>query len=136
MPGADDFVTEGYTACSSCGHWFVADPKRPNRRKCEGCVTADKVTAEATAVARAAARPAPKRPSRGRRRRKPTAKQAAQKRLWNRARSNALTRLRQIHPEMYEVLLAEEKAKLGLDPGLDVRPANVGPLERELTGTA
>jgi len=130
--GADGFTVEGYTACRTCGRHFVTNGKR----RCGDCLSALVVVGEAEAVARAAARPAPKRTTRARKPRRLTKAQKDEKRKWNRARSRALTRLRQIHPELYEVLLAEEKAALGLDPSLDVRPANVGPLERELVSAA
>jgi hypothetical protein len=129
MEGADGFVVAGYTACVSCGGQYVTNGKR----RCEPCRKGLVLVGEAAAVAKAATRPASSRPSRARKPRKLSAAERTRKRMWNRARSNALTRLRQIHPELYEVLLAEEKAKLGLDPHLDSRPANIGPLERELS---
>jgi hypothetical protein len=131
--GADGFTVVGYTICRSCDQHFVDDGKHT---RCPRCIRAEVVVGEAEAVTRAAARPPAKRPTRGRRPRKLDVAQKDQKKKWNRARSRALTRLRQIYPEVYEVLLAEEKAALGLDPSLDSRPANVGPLERELVRSA
>lgn len=131
--GADGFTVVGYILCRTCDSHFVDDGRHT---RCPACVRADVVVGEAEAMARAAARPPAKRPTRGRKPRKMTKAQKDEKRLWNRARSRALTRLRQIHPDLYEVLLAEEKAALGLDPSLDSRPANVGPLERELVRSA
>lgn len=49
-------------------------------------------------------------------------------RLWNRARSRAVVRLIQIYKPMFEVLMAEEKERVGLNGGYDshgIRDAEV-----------
>lgn len=67
-----------------------------------------------------------------RRKRKLTPAERENKRLWNRARSRATQRLIRLNHPMYELLLAEAKAELGLDSRLDIRPPGAGPIEREL----
>jgi hypothetical protein len=72
------------------------------------------------------------RPTRARKHR-PSPRDPERRRLWNRARSRAIQRLVRIHHPLYEVLLAQEKAELGLDPGLDVRSPGSGAIEHEVT---
>ena len=113
--GADQFTPEGYEACRHCGHFMVAGGKY---RSCDACRRQRVENARHLELVDLAQR----KPARRRRRaRKLTAAEREQKRVWNRARSRAIQRLVRVHHELYLMLLAEEKAKLGLDPSLDAR---------------
>ena len=129
--GADAFVVEGYRGCAQCGVWKVEGTLR--RGYCDDCLGKGAGRLE---LVRELDRPAPKRPSRARRTRKLTAEQQIAKRNWNKARSLALHRLARIHHPLYEVLLAEAKAELGLDPRLDQRAPGSAALERAMKHSA
>lgn len=133
--GADGFVAEGYVACSACGDWTVKAGRKS--ATCADCAALMAHTAQMLEEANAiVGRSAPRRPTRGKPKRKPTAAQRAKRREWNAARSAALQRLARIHHPLYEVLLAEEKARRGLDPGIDIRPPGAAPLERAMADRA
>lgn len=125
--GADGFVAVGYSACRHCGEWKVEGTLR--NRLCDVCIKAGVGRLE---VVQLGERPAPKRPSRGRRTKPLTAVQRDRKKKWNRARSRALMRLARLNHPLYEVLLAEELAAEGLDPRLDQRAGGSAAFEREM----
>jgi hypothetical protein len=126
MEGADLFVPVGYRSCQGCGEFMLVTLRAS---RCADC--RDEMASEARApeLATLDHRPLVTRPTKARRRRK--ARPTEAKRLWNRARSRAMQRLVRIHRPMYEVLLAEEKAALGLDPHLDERHPGDGAITAE-----
>ncbi len=128
--GAAGFVAEGYEACR-CGAWKVEGTLRNGL--CAECVRAGVHHLE---LVRLDDRPAPKRPTRGRKNKPLTDEAKDRKRRWNRARSRALMRLARLHHPLYEVLLSEELATEGLDPRLDVRSPGAGGFEREMRSNA
>lgn len=119
MAGADDFTPVGYKACRDCGDLMLETVKAP---RCDRC--RDIAVQVATDLELAASNGQVLRTRRPSRRRRTTRSAAGQerRRLWGQARQAALLRLARIHRPLYEVLLAEEKAKRGLDPALDERP--------------
>lgn len=131
LEGVDALVPVGYAACKRCGEWAVDGTMRTGY--CADCLSAGAGRLE---LVRAAGRPAPNHPSRGRRPTKLTNAQRERKRRWNRARSRALMRLSRVQHPLYEVLLAEELAREGLDPRLDQRPSGSAAIEREITASA
>jgi hypothetical protein len=123
--GADGFVPVGYRSCRGCGEFMLVT------QRASYCVTCrDEMATEARALELATLdrRPLVTRPTKARRRK---ARPTEARRLWNRARSRAMQRLVRIHRPMYEVLLAEEKAALGLDPHLDERHPGDGAIAAE-----
>lgn len=131
--GADAFVAVGYESCTSCGDWFPEGTRRGG--KCATCAALILEQCRTMEVAHAVdGRTIVNRPTRARRKakRKLTPAERHQKRLWNRARSRAIQRLIRLNKPMYEILMAEAKAELGLDPRLDRRSAGAGPIEAEL----
>ncbi len=128
--GADGFVPAGYVACR-CGALKVEGTLR--KGLCADCIRSGVHHLE---LVRLDDRPAPKRPTRGRKNKPLTDEAKDRKRRWNRARSRALMRLARLHHPLYEVLLAEELAAEGLDPRLDVRSPGAGGFEREMNRSA
>lgn len=129
--GADGFVAAGYEACRRCGGWAAEGNLRAGY--CDDCLKAGAGRLE---LVREVERPAPRRSSRGRKAPRLTAAQRERKRRWNRARSRALHRLSRVQHPLYEVLLAEELAREGLDPHLDQRSAGSATIEREMRSRA
>lgn len=126
MPAVDELVVAGYVACGRCGEWIPE-----GRRLCGDCTKAVETEAATVELAyEVAGRRLVSRPTRGRRRK--SGRDPERHRLWNRARSRATARLVKIHHPLYEVLLAQEKAALGLDPRLDDRSPGSGAIERSL----
>lgn len=116
-----DFVPEGYYACSRCGRLVVEGYQHASIQTCTLCVK--EMRAEATdpnfpfevegrtfhLKPRTAYRSRPK-PT--------TPEYAAYARLYRRAVLGATRRLKLLNNPLYQLLLAEEKAKFGLDPVL------------------
>lgn len=131
--GAECFVPVGFEACRHCGDFHVEGEMIGGA--CQECAAAILEQSRNMEVALAVGgRTVVHRPTRAKRRRKRklTAAEREHKRLWNRARSRATQRLIRLNHPMYELLLAEEKAKLGLDSRLDARPPGVGPIDSVL----
>lgn len=129
MAGAEDFVIAGYETCRRCGEWAVEGSLIS--RLCSECASELAHQAETVELAyEVDGRTVVSRPTRSRRR--PTPTDPARKRAWNRARSRALLRVARVHRPLYEVILAQEKAKEGLDPRLDERVPGSAAIEREL----
>ncbi len=131
--GADGFVPLGHEACRHCGDLYVEGVLVGGA--CIDCARLILEQARTMEVVHAVnGRTVVNRPTKSKRRRKRklTPAERENKRLWNRARSRAIQRLIRLNHPMYEMLLAEEKAKLGLDSRLDVRPPGAGPIEAEL----
>lgn len=130
-------MVAGYQACSVCGEWTVESGSAD--RRCADCrAEAADVARHLEVVHQVRDRTVVSRPTRARKRRKHklTAAEREQRRLWNRARSRAIQRLVRIHRPLYQVLLAEEKERLGLDPRLDERSAGSAAIERSIAESA
>lgn len=131
--GADCFVPLGHEACRHCGDLHVEGVMVGGA--CTDCAALLLEQARTMEVVHAVnGRTVVSRPTKAKRRRKRklTPAERENKRLWNRARSRAIQRLIRLNHPMYELLLAEAKAELGLDSRLDVRPPGAGPIEAEL----
>lgn len=132
MPKVDDIVVAGYYACRRCGEWVPDGVGR--RGYCTDCMR--DIGDEARTIELAyevEGRTLVSRPTRARKHRQPK-RDPESRRAWNRARSRALQRLKRIHAPLYEVLLAQEKAELGLDPRLDKRSTGSAAIERAIKG--
>jgi hypothetical protein len=131
MSTVDDLTVAGYYACRKCGEWTPDGVGK--RGYCPDCMKRLGEEARHLEIAyEVAGRKLVSRPTRSRPAR-PSRRDPERRRLWNRARSRAIQRLVRIHHPLYEVLLAQEKEALGLDPGLDVRSPGGGAIEREVT---
>lgn len=128
--GADGFVPVGYEQCRDCGDFAVEGTLR--RGRCEACRgRLAEVAATAEVTYEVGGRTLVSRPTRARKRSRRRPRTEAD-RAWNRARSRALQRLATIHRPLYEVLLAQEKAKEGLDPGIMVRSPGSKAIEDQI----
>lgn len=123
-------VVAGYYACRKCGEWT---PDNAGRRQiCPDCLRNVGDQARTVELAyEVAGRVLVDRPTRARRHRQPK-RDPKSRRLWNRARGRAMQRLVRIHRPLYEVLLAQEKAELGLDPHIKVRSTGSVAIERAM----
>lgn len=129
MPTVDDIVVAGYYACRRCGEWTPDGVGK--RGYCPDCVkTTNDEAATIELAYQAHGRTLVSRPTRARHKSKK--RDPASRRTWNRARSRAMQRLVRIHRPLYEVLLAQEKAELGLDPGIDQRSPGSGVIEKAI----
>lgn len=106
MPGADDFLIEGYVACR-CGTWLVKGASE----RCEDCRRADSGRADALAVQIGAevVRLGPRK----RRRRAVKAPRRSEsgvqaRRMRDRAEKRAMRMLAKAHPGDYAALLERE----------------------------
>jgi hypothetical protein len=116
----DAFDVTGYFQCIECHKWIVEGQPGTSVRLCRDCAATRAAEAE---VARlnyeVEGRVYEMGPAeRIRRTRKRTISEASAERtkLANKAYYRALHRLAQIHRPLFDVLLVEEKAALGLDP--------------------
>lgn len=129
--GIDELVPVGYSACG-CGDYLAIGSLQANRGRCDACqkrwhheLTEARLRFEVkgrTFESKPKASRARKRPNKPR---PPT----AANRAYSRARTRALVRLAQIYGPTFELLFAEEKAKVGVDPR--IRPNAAHPIAIE-----
>lgn len=119
----------GYTVCSTCGDAVLTEIAWKTSGRCAPCFRAhfNEVLDEIVVITpdrqelRVKVRPSKRHPSElaGRRRAKKRAKKRPdvrdRARIAATAQARAKTRLARLFPEIYEVMLADERAKLGLE---------------------
>jgi hypothetical protein len=123
----------GYLVCRKCGEWFVKGDGVASLVLCSACFRAAKAVDDQKRLkyeveGRVFTTPA-KKP---RKRQKRTEGVAAYHRLWNRARSRAVTRLIQIDKPLFELLMAEEKERVGLKGGYTSGPQRDAAITRQV----
>ena len=134
--GAAELVVAGYAMCRTCGDWFVPRDGHETVGMCNPCARKRFAEDEAKRIeyevegrrfiTRAQKQPQPTRQG----------NRAEYWRLWNRARQRALARLAQIDKPMFEMLMSEEKIKVGLKPGFDRRNPRTAATTRQITELA
>lgn len=116
MPAFD--VPDGYYACRRCGKLVVEGYQHASIQTCTPCVHDMRIEArDPNFVFEVEGREFKLKPMK---RGKPTPKriQTLHNRMFNRASMRAVRRLKLLYNPMYQLLIAEEKAKIGLDPVL------------------
>lgn len=137
MEGADEFVVVGHLACSNCGDFVLETARTARLGLCDECTaTIDEAVSkgrlqyeiQGTIIA---AEPTKRRfRKRSPRNDSPEAHERA--RLRSQARSKAYSRLALVYRPMWELILAEERAKLGLEPDPAHAPTRLVEVPREI----
>jgi hypothetical protein len=127
----DEHVAEGYVVCD-CGAWVLKVVARRTGGKCADCHKPSPTLKTLEIVGRGTTtKIRTGRHSKPRKRAK-TPESKARSKLSEQAASTARRRLAAIFPEMYEMLLAEERATRGLEPWpLEIAVRNKGAAEVE-----
>lgn len=112
-------VVEGYVLCEGCqDRWVPEIVARRSENRCPDCIvpreTNERHVIELVGLGTRVNLPTGK--SKPRRRRTKTQSERQRERLNDKARERARKRLAQAFPDYYSILLAEERAALGLDP--------------------
>jgi hypothetical protein len=106
---------EGYVTCATCGDaWVLREVASRTGGVCSKCWREGRRTASLPIVADATTLSVDVR--KPRRRRRGTRGSIDTRHRSEHARRRAKTRLAQLYPEVYEQLLAEERAALGMEP--------------------
>lgn len=117
--GADVHEIVGYVVCEGCGNDIVLDVvARRTGSLCTACfVERGEPLRTIEVEARGARLPIPiERPDRRKRKKKPNPDAKARDRQLDKCKDRARRRLQAIFPDLYDVLLAEERAAAGFDP--------------------
>lgn len=138
--GADEFVVSGYLACR-CGQWMIDPGDNASIRLCPDCrgnlsrrATEGRIRYEVEGRAFTAA-PRPRKKPKKRKTppaKRMTAEQRDRRRRLDRAKIRAYVRLARCYRPMFELMLAEEKLREGLNPAVGSAIPRPRAIEAEL----
>lgn len=108
----------GYVVCDGCRNNIVLDVvARRTGNLCTDCLVANQgPLREIEIEARGTRLAIPAHPARKRQKRKPTPEAKARDRVVDACKDRARKRLVALFPDLYDILLAEERANAGLEP--------------------